>query len=76
MKKRIIYGFALAAITTGIVGFRLAQSQNERSLTDLEIENIEALTDTEKKTYQFVTYIEYSWGWGCNCSGTGNQECC
>ena len=73
--KKIVFHLVFVAITT-VSGVYFDQSEDSRRLLSATtLANIEALSRTESG-YKYVTPIQYSWGWGCNCAGNGSEECC
>lgn len=73
--KKVIFSLVFAAVA-GISAVHFNQSSDSRKpLCATAMANIEALSSTERG-YMYVTPIEYSWGWGCNCAGNGSKKCC
>ena len=75
MKKKFF--FAASAAIFCVSGYLLMKTHSTgNGLTDLQLENIDALSDTEEEGYLYVVPVEYENGWGCNCAGKGDLECC
>lgn len=74
MKTKLkILGVAAIAVAAGLVSISESRTTGQTPLT---IANVEALSQGEVEGYMYVTPIEYSWGWGCNCAGKGQLKCC
>lgn len=76
MKKKNFFGIVMAAMAMGVGYSQFTKTDTNTSLSDTQMENIEALSDTEGPRYMYVHYVDYPWGQGCNCTGTGNLLCC
>ena len=74
MKKKILGIIAFATIAAVAV-WNYNQNMNNVNLSDLALENVEALADGESgsNTYEYVipgTYV------ACVCYGSGSLSCC
>lgn len=77
MRKKILFSAAAVAVM-GVASFAVLTSNNHsRELSDLELANIEALTDDETRGFASVTKKELPESApGCICAGQGDLYCC
>ena len=80
MKKNYLK-IALVSAFAMIAGYNVYSSQEEVKLSEMALENIEALArDETSKGYSFVYYPQPgdpNYGYTkCVCSGSGNLSCC
>ena len=73
--KKIILSVAVVA-TAAIAGWNYQQNQQSVELSDLALENVEALARSEDgKTYKYV-FPGSDPTVQCVCSGSGSLACC
>ncbi len=80
MKKNIIRTAFVAAFAL-MAGYSVYTSQQEKTMSDLALANVEALANDESSNgYEFVYYPQPgdpNYGYTkCVCSGSGKLSCC
>ena len=75
MKKKILYAVACVALAA-IAGWNYQQSKQDVELSDLALENVEALASGEGDYNQSIWERYYRPdGTGYNCTKTGSETC-
>ncbi|MDR2139630.1 MAG: NVEALA domain-containing protein [Tannerella sp.] len=76
MKRIFFYMMIVAAIVVA-AAWNVSQSKSEMALTDVALENVEALADEESSDkYKYVLPGTPGSGVACLCSGSGSLSCC
>lgn len=68
MRKKFFIGMAFVALAAGFFGIRIASQPSDSVLTPLQMQNLEALTDTESSNVevQCATVDRHTCGVQCN----------